>query len=164
MEFQSKNFRLGTGLFVHAAYAAHVAVTQPEPPSRMKNQEYNRPRKKTIDFTSRSGSFKSAAVLQEVGFAYVCDETLKIFSRKMFGEATGEDDRHPKATHASDRKGNIAKLIPTVKRRKVVQRALYGNKTSAAVLCMPTFTILLDPNFNSTSFLDDNRTKKRDQG
>lgn len=26
MEFQSKNFRLGIGLFLHAAYAAHVAA------------------------------------------------------------------------------------------------------------------------------------------
>lgn len=33
MEFQSKNFRLGTRVFVHAAYAAHVAVTQPGWPS-----------------------------------------------------------------------------------------------------------------------------------
>lgn len=42
MEFQSKNFRLGIGLFAHAAYAAHVAVIEPGLPSQMNTQEFNR--------------------------------------------------------------------------------------------------------------------------
>ena len=39
MEFQSKNFRLGIGLFVHAACAAHVAVMQPGLPAQRVNTQ-----------------------------------------------------------------------------------------------------------------------------
>lgn len=57
IEFQSKNFRLGTGLFVHAAYAAHVAVIQPGLSSHMHIHKCNRHREdedvlseNTVDF------------------------------------------------------------------------------------------------------------------